>query len=50
MHDRPDQLDQWVAINVNRIRRNANEARRRLGLRPVEYPVETAETVYAADR
>lgn len=33
-----DQLDVWVAREVNRIRDNANAARRRLNLIPVEYP------------
>lgn len=42
---RPDQLDQEVALATNQIRRDANDARRRLGIRPVDYPVETAGTV-----
>ena len=53
MSQRPDQLDQQVAANINRIRRETNDARLRLGLTPmrypeatwVDYPVVTAEAV-----
>jgi len=47
MGTRPDQLDQQVALAINAIRREANEARRRLGIAPVEYPHCTAETIHA---
>lgn len=41
---RPDQLDQQVALAINEIRQNANDARRRLGIEPVSYRTETAGT------
>ena len=45
---RLDQMDQLVALAINDIRRQANDARRRLNLPLVEYPTETAETVRLA--
>lgn len=42
---RPDQLDVQIALAINQIRRSANEARKRLGMDPVEYLPVTAETV-----
>lgn len=43
--NRPDQLDQAVAMAINTIRRQANEARKRLDMPPVDYPTETAGTI-----
>ena len=42
-----DQLDQQSAIAVNKIRRGYNDARRRLGLRPVKFITETAASIRA---
>lgn len=41
----PDQLDVQIAFAINKIRRDANDARHRLGLPLYEYPTETADTV-----
>ncbi len=38
----PDQLDVMVHCAVAQIRREANDARRRLGLEPIDYTAEDA--------
>lgn len=40
---RPDQLDQQIALEVNRIRRRTNDIRRLLGIATRPYPIRTAE-------
>jgi hypothetical protein len=43
-----DQLDQQIAMEINKIRDDVNESRRRLGIVRVEYRRETAGAIYSA--
>lgn len=46
----PDQLDVQVSMAMNIIRREANDARHRLGLEPRNYDHVTADTVWSEGR
>jgi hypothetical protein len=46
---RPDQLDVQVSMAMNHVRRDANDARHRLGLDPVNYEHVTADMVHWFD-